>query len=110
MSSTFPKPIQNLPEANIPLDGVKAYLAQGEHHQVVFMEFMTDVTLPEHSHEDQWELVLEGTVDLWMSEKKHSFKRGDRFFIPKGVIHSAKVYAGYASIVFFNQKDRYGIR
>jgi hypothetical protein len=28
-------------------------------------------------------------------------------FIPKGAKHSAKIYAGYADVSFFNEKDRY---
>ena len=35
---------------------------------------------------------------------KYTYVKGDRFFIPKGVKHSAKVFSGCASIVFFNQK------
>ena len=46
-------------------------------------------------------------VDYWEEGVKYTYTKGDRFFIPKGVKHSAKVYTGYASIVFFNQKDRY---
>ena len=107
MSSVFPKPILNLPEADIPLEGVKAYLSQGKNYQIIFMEFIKDVLIPEHSHESQWEIILEGKVDYWEEGIKYTYKKGDRFFIQKGKKHSAKVYAGYASIVFFNQKERY---
>jgi len=31
----------------------------------------------------------------------------DNLFIPKGAKHSAKIYAGYADISFFNERDRY---
>jgi quercetin dioxygenase-like cupin family protein len=107
MQSILPKPITDLPEADIPLDGVNAYLFQGKNHQLIFMEFENDVNLPEHSHESQWEIVLEGKVDLSIEGNEKTYKKGDRFFIPKGVKHSAKIYAGYSSIAFFNQKDRY---
>ncbi len=107
MDKIFPEPILNLPEADIPLDGVKAYLSQGEHNQIIFMEFEKDVDMPEHSHESQWEVIIEGKVNLTVEGNNHTFKKGDRFFIPKGAKHSAKIYAGYSSIVFFNQKDRY---
>jgi hypothetical protein len=30
MSEIFPKPIRNLPEADIPLEGIKAYLSQSD--------------------------------------------------------------------------------
>jgi len=107
MSEVFPEPIRDLPEADISLEGLKSYLSQGETHQIVFMEFSKDVELPEHSHESQWGVVLEGTIDLIIDGVKQTFTRGDRYFIPKGVKHSSKIYAGYADITFFNQKDRY---
>ena len=107
MSSIFPKPILDLPEADLPLEGVKAYLLQGKNHQIIFMEFEKDEKVPDHSHESQWEIVLEGKVDYWEDGVKYSYGKGDRFFIQKGKKHSAKVYARYASIVFFNQEERY---
>ncbi len=107
MKSIFPQPILDLSEVNISFDGVKGYIVQGEKEQVVFMEFENDVIVPEHSHESQWEIVLEGKVDYFEDGIKHTYKKGDRFFVQKGKKHSAKVYAGYSCIMFFNQKDRY---
>jgi len=34
MSAIFPEPIRNLPQADIPLSGIKAYLSQAENHQI----------------------------------------------------------------------------
>jgi len=107
MKSIFPEPILNLPEADIPLKGINAYLSQGSNHQIVFMSFSEDVDLPEHSHESQWGIVLEGKIDLIIDGVKNTYQKGDRYFIPEGVKHSGKVYAGYADITFFNEKDRY---
>lgn len=39
MSEIFPEPIRNLPQADIPLSGLMAYLSQAENHQILFMEF-----------------------------------------------------------------------
>jgi quercetin dioxygenase-like cupin family protein len=107
MSSVFPEPILNLPEAEIPFDGVKAYLIQGENNQIIFMEFKKDVEVPEHSHDSQWEIVLNGKVEYYENGIKHIYIKGDRFYIPKGILHSAKVYSGYAAIAYFNEKERY---
>jgi quercetin dioxygenase-like cupin family protein len=107
MTSIFPESILKLPKADIPVEGINAYLSQGNNYQIIFMEFEKDALIPEHSHESQWEVVLEGKVDYWEEDIKHSYRKGDRFFVPKGKKHSAKVYAGYSSIVFFNQKERY---
>ena len=110
MLNNFPKPILDLPEADIPIKGVKAYLSQAENHQIIFMEFSEDVDLPEHEHESQWGIVLEGKIDLIVDGLQHTYSKGDRYFIPKGVKHSGKIFAGYADMTYFNQKDRYKTR
>ncbi|SMC31554.1 cupin domain-containing protein [Sporomusa malonica] len=108
--ATFPEPILKLPEADIPLKGIKAYLSQSETHQIIFMEFSEDVELPEHSHEGQWGIVLEGKIELTIDGVKKTFVKGDRYFIPEGVRHSGKIYAGYADMTYFDQKSRYKIK
>ncbi len=110
MIKIFPKIILDLPEADIPLEGAKGYLSQGDNHQIIFLHFEKDVNLPEHSHEDQWEYVLNGKVDLLIDGVKHTYKKGDNFHIAKGVKHSGIIYAGYISIAFFNQPNRYKLK
>ncbi|WP_105614771.1 cupin domain-containing protein [Vallitalea okinawensis] len=107
MATIFPEAILDLPKANIPLEGLTAYLSQGENHQILFMEFDEDVELVEHSHDSQYGIVLEGKIELTIDGVKNTYAKGDRYYIPKGVKHSGKIYAGYADITFFNEKDRY---
>ena len=84
-----------------------AYLSQAEHHQVIFMKFSKKVNVSEHSHESPWGIVLEGRIDLTIGGIKRTYVKGDRYYIAKGVSHSATIFAGYADITFFNQADRY---
>ncbi|AOT72327.1 cupin domain-containing protein [Geosporobacter ferrireducens] len=107
MSKIFPEVIKNLPEADIPLDGITAFLSQGDQHQIIFMEFEKDVDLPEHEHESQYGIVLEGKIELTIDGVKNTFVKGDRYYIPSGVKHFGKIFAGYADMTFFNEKDRY---
>jgi quercetin dioxygenase-like cupin family protein len=107
MKNIFPDPITKFPEADIPIDGVTAYLSQSDNHQIIFMQFDKDVDLPEHSHESQWGIVLEGRIDLIIGGIKNTYVKGDRYFIEKGVKHSGRIYAGYADMTFFNEKGRY---
>ncbi len=107
MKNIFPEPIKNLPQADIPLDGLTAYLSQAENHQILFMEFAKDVELPEHAHAAQIGIVLEGKIDLIIDGENHTFQKGDRYYIPAGVKHSGKIYAGYADITFFDEPKRY---
>ena len=110
MSDIFPEPIRNLPEADIPIEGIKAYLSQSDSHQIIFMEFEKDVDLSEHSHAAQIGIVLEGQIDLTIDGKKKTYTKGDRYYIPDGVLHSGKIYAGYADITFFDEPDRYSMK
>lgn len=110
MSKVFPAPITNLPEADIPLNGISAYLSQSDTHQVLFMEFEEDVELPEHSHAAQVGVVLEGKIELIIDGEKRCFTKGDRYYIPEGVKHSGMIFAGYADITFFAEPDRYSVK
>jgi quercetin dioxygenase-like cupin family protein len=110
MSVIFPIPITELPQADVPIKGVKAYLSQAESHQIIFMQFRDDVVVPEHSHESQWAIVVEGEIDLTIDGVEKTYSKGDRYFIPKGVKHSGKIHAGYADVTFFNQPDRYNAK
>ena len=107
MDPIFPEPITNLPEADLPLAGATAWLSRGEGHQILFMRFDEDVELPEHAHDSQWGVVLEGRIDLVIDGVPRTFTRGDRYFIPAGVRHGGKIHAGYADITFFNEPERY---
>lgn len=107
MSKIFPDPIQKLPLADIPIDGVKAYLSQADTHQILFMEFSEDIEVPEHAHQSQWGVVLDGKSEMMIDGVRRVFEKGDQYFIPAGVVHSAKIYAGYADVTFFDQPDRY---
>ena len=110
MNEVFPEPIRNLPEADIPIEGISAYLSQSETHQIKFMEFEKDVDLSEHSHAAQIGIVLEGQIDLTIDGKKKRYNKGDRYYIPDGVLHSGKIYAGYADITFYDEPDRYSMK
>lgn len=107
MSTIFPEVITKLPEADLPFAGCTAYLSQSDDHQVIFMEFAEDIDLPEHSHAAQLGIVLEGRIDLAIGGVLKTYTKGDRYVIPEGVKHSGKIYAGYADMTFFDQKDRY---
>jgi len=110
MEYLFPEPIRNLPEADIPLDGVRAYLSQSRNHQLIFMQFANDLELPEHSHAAQVGFVLDGRIDLVIEGVAQCFTKGDIYHIPAGILHSGKIHAGYADITFFGEPDRYPVK
>jgi quercetin dioxygenase-like cupin family protein len=103
----FPPIVTKLPKADIPLEGVNSYLFQGASQQFVFMSFEKDVAAPEHKHEGQWAVILDGEIELTIGGKIFNFKKGDTYFIPKGIMHSARIRKGYKDLTLFDQKDRY---
>jgi quercetin dioxygenase-like cupin family protein len=103
----FPEIVTKLPEAEIPFEGIRSHLFQGQNQQFVFMSFEKDAEVPEHSHEAQWGVVLDGEIELTIEGKKHIFRRGDTYFIPRGIPHSARIKRGYKDLTLFDQRDRY---
>ena len=106
----FPPIITNLPKADIPFEGLEAYLLQGENQQVIFMRFARGAEVPEHSHEAQWAVVLDGEIELTVDGKTRIHRKGDSYYIPRNAVHSAKVSADYSDITLFNQPDRYTVK
>ena len=71
------------------------------------MSFAQDVEVPEHAHEAQWGVVFDGQIELTIGGEPRVLKKGDTYFIPKDVPHSAKIKKGYKDLTLFDQKDRY---
>jgi quercetin dioxygenase-like cupin family protein len=103
----FPEFITNLPELDMPFDGVSGHLLQGESQQVAFARFDKDTEVAMHSHRAQWELVVAGEMRLTMEGQEKTYRQGQSFYIPEGVEHAGKVKAGYRAVIFFDQRDRY---
>ncbi len=107
MADVFPESVRKLPQADIPLPGLRAWLLQGENHQVLFMQFDEGAEIPTHTHESQWSTVLQGRIDLVAQGVASTYGQGDNYVIPRGVPHSATIHAGYADITVFDEKSRY---
>ena len=82
MECYFPDPITQFPKADIPLEGLTAYLSQADTHQTLYMQFEKTVELPEHEHADQIGFILEGKIDLIIDGEKRTYAKGNRYHIP----------------------------
>jgi len=54
--------------------------------------------------------VLNGVIELTINGERRIYRKGDTYFIPENIPHSAKIKAGYKDLTLFNQKDRYKSR
>lgn len=103
----FPEIITKHNSADIPVEGVESSLIQAGQQQFIFMEFDSDVEVPEHSHNAQWGVVLDGEMELTIAGRPRILKKGDSYYIDKDVKHSAKIKKGYKDLTLFDQADRY---
>jgi len=106
-SFEFPEMIRRLPEADIPLPGVRGRLLQGERHQAVFFEIEPIGAIPEHSHSAQFGVLLEGEMSLTIGGQTRRYRAGDRYFIPAGVPHSAVFHTSVRVFDVFDEPARY---
>jgi quercetin dioxygenase-like cupin family protein len=103
----FPGFIKKNPEVAFPFPGVRGWMIRSDHQQTVFVEFTETVEVPEHSHADQWEMVIAGKAELHRNGGTEVSGPGDNFFVPAGQLHSATVHAGYKAVIVFDAPDRY---
>ena len=107
----FPAVIKNLLEADLPFKGVKAWILQGEKHQLIFFEMQSRALVPEHSHSyPQWGMVVDGTMKLTINGKTKTIRRGDDYLIPAQARHHAEFLAKTRVIDLFSEKTRYKIK
>lgn len=103
----YPKMIKNLPQAEIEFKGIKGWLSQGQDHQIVFFDIEPIGEITEHSHGAQWGIVIEGDMDLTIDGTTKTYKKGDSYYIPDGIMHSAVFKKRTWVLDFFADKDRY---
>jgi quercetin dioxygenase-like cupin family protein len=103
----FPKMIKDLPEVDLPFKGVKGWLLQGIDKQVVFFDIEPIDVIPEHSHGEQWGIVIEGELELAVDGMKKAYRKGDYYYIPAGALHSVTFKTQAKVIDFFADVNRY---
>ena len=105
--SSFPQFITSLPQVDIKLDGVRAWISQAKDHQVVFFDIDPIGEVPPHSHGEQWGIVVQGEMELTIEGVTRRCRPGDSYHIPAGAVHGAKFLSHFRAIDVFADADRY---
>ena len=103
----FPELIRRLPQADINWPGLRGWLLGNESGLVVFLDCDEPTEVGEHSHGEQFGIVLDGTLELTIEGEKYVLKPGDNYHIPEGARHSAQLSAGFRAIDVFEDPERY---
>ncbi|MFX1285791.1 MAG: cupin domain-containing protein [Promethearchaeota archaeon] len=107
LRNTFPDIITSLPKADIAMEGVKGWIAQGKDFQIVFFEIEPTGILPPHSHSAQWGIVIEGEMSLTIAGETKKYTKGDNYYIPEGAVHQAEFHTHFRALDFFAEPERY---
>jgi quercetin dioxygenase-like cupin family protein len=100
--------ITDLPEADIQFEGVRAWILQGETHQLVFFQMEANTRIPEHSHDyAQWGMMIVGEMELTIEGKTRNCKKGDEYLIPARARHKARFLAKSRVVDLFSERTRY---
>ena len=106
----FAEFIRRLPEVDSPLASLRGWMLQTEQALAMFYEIADGVEVPAHAHGAQWGVVLEGSVEFTIGDEKRTYRRGDTYYVPDGVVHAAVISPGYVGIDVFADADRYAAR
>jgi len=106
-STVYPDFIRDLPEADIPVKGIRGWLLGDGRRQALFMDIMPEAIVPPHSHCAQWGIMVKGEMDLTIKGVAKRIRPGDNYFIPEGAEHSAKFHSHVTVIDIFDAPDRY---
>lgn len=106
-ADVYPELITGLPEVEVPLKGVKGWLLSGSGRQMVFFVIEQTAEVPEHSHCAQWGLVIDGEMSLTIGGETRTYRKGDRYSIGEGVVHSATFHSRVFVLDMFDASDRY---
>ena len=107
IKNPYPEMIMNMPEIEIPIDGIRGWLLKNDTVSAVFFELEPIGKIPDHSHCDQWGMVLEGKMRFTIEWETMFNTRGDLDFITEVIVHSAEFITKCYVLDFFADPNRY---
>lgn len=103
----YPKIVTSLPEADIPFKGLRGWILQGRSQQALFLEIEAIGQVSEHTHNAQFGMVLDGEMSLTVGGETKRYRKGDTYFIPAGMPHSAVFHSKVFVVDLFDEPARY---
>jgi len=109
-ATPYPPMLRDLPEIDILIEGIRGWLLKSEDKQVVFFDIEPVGKMPDHSHCAQWGIMLDGKMKLTIGNDTKIYQKGDWYYIPEGIVHSAEFLTKVFVIDVFDDPNRYQIK
>ena len=109
-ANPYPPMLRDLPEIDIPIEGIRGWLLKSEDKQVVFFDIEPVGKMPDHSHCAQWGIMLDGKMKLTIGNDTKIYQKGDWYYIPEGIVHSAEFLTKVFVIDVFDDPNGYQIK
>lgn len=108
----YPAFMNAFPGIDVPFpeDVVQTRAIRSDAGLVCFFTFVKEMRLPMHSHGAQWGTVVEGEIEFTIADDTRTYRPGDSYSIPAGVMHGALIRAGTRVIDVFEEPDRYPLK
>jgi quercetin dioxygenase-like cupin family protein len=87
-------------------DDIEGYLFDGlDGSQMAFWTCKSERISEKHCHDfDEYMIVAQGEVTIYLDKKKHILQKGDEIYIPKGTVMRVQCTAGTRTIHAFEKK------
>lgn len=101
----FPAGVRQLPRS--ALGGADVFIHDDGRTQILFIEVPVTqpaVTVPTHTHDVEWGIVVEGTIEMTIDGQVERHSAGSTHLIPAGVPHSFRFEPGTSSVHYFVER------
>lgn len=106
MKNPFPEFVNRLPSKDYGLDGLIVHVDHSDFGETYFAYAEKEIVFPEHSHGEQWTVVVSGKCDFTADGKTCTYSKGDTYLIPAGKKHQITLHPGYAEMDYVLYEDR----
>ena len=101
----FPGIIGKVPVRDYGIDGLNVHVDHTSTGTVYFVSADKETPFPEHSHAEQWTIVVSGECRVTMNGETKIYRKGDTYRLPANVPHQITLGAGYAEVDYVDDPN-----
>ncbi|HAR79564.1 MAG TPA: cupin domain-containing protein [Succinivibrionaceae bacterium] len=94
----FSQIIKKIPVVDYGIDGLEVHRSHTKEGTMWFVTAHKEVVFPEHTHAEQWTIVLSGKCSYTANGVTTVYKKGDTYTIPDHTPHQLTLHKGYSEV------------